>query len=119
MQKSKLPSGDTGMSPRETEESIKRTEDDLYFSSDNIKIRLTRIEEKLEHVATRDDLKNFATRDDMEKFKVTMRGDMGRLQSDMERLRSELIAHSNTLFRWSIGVFVSGLGVILTVLKLT
>ena len=130
MQKSKLPSGDTGMSPRETEESIKRIEDDLYYSSDNIKIRLTRIEEKLEHVATRDDLKNFATRDDMEKFKatmrgdmekfkVTMRGDMGRLQSGMERLRSELIAHSNTLFRWSIGVFVSGLGVILTVLKLT
>ena len=111
-QKSKRPPENTGMSSREIEESIKRIEDDLYFSSDNMKIRLTRIEEKLEHVATREDLKHFVTREDMEKFKVTIHG-------DIERLRTELTAHSNTLFRWTIGILVSGLGVILTVLKLT
>ena len=57
-QKSKLPSGDTGMSPRETEDSIKRIEDDLYYSADNIKVRLARIEYKLQDVATREDIAN-------------------------------------------------------------
>ena len=66
--KSKRPPGDTGMSSREIEASIRRIEDDLYFGSDNIKIRLTRIEEKLEHVTTRDDLKAFATREDLKTF---------------------------------------------------
>lgn len=107
------------MSSREIEESIKRIENDLYYSSDSVLVRLTRIEEKLGHVATRDDLKNFVTRDDMEKFKDTMRGDMEELKMDMERMRTELFAHSNTLFRWTIGILVSGLGAILTVLKLT
>ncbi|MCY3773607.1 MAG: hypothetical protein OXG98_16500 [Gemmatimonadetes bacterium] len=111
-QKSKRPPENTGMSSREIEESIKRIENDLYYSSDSVLVRLTRIEEKLEHVATREDLKHFATREDMEKFKLTIHG-------DMERLRTELTAHSNTLFRWTIGILVSGLGAILTVLKLT
>ena len=62
-------------------------------------IRLGRIEEKLEKVATREDF--------------------GCLNMDMEGLKSELIAHSNLLFRWTIGLFVSGVGVILAVLKLT
>ena len=66
--KSKRLPGDTGMSSREIEASIRRIEDDLYFGSDNIKIRLTRIEEKLEHVTTRDDLKAFATREDLKTF---------------------------------------------------
>ena len=66
--KSKRPPGETGMSSREIEASIRRIEDDLYFSSDNIKNRLTRIEEKLDHVTTRDDLKAFATRDDLKAF---------------------------------------------------
>lgn len=66
--KSKRPTGGTGMSSREIEASIRRIEDDLYFGSDNIKIRLTRIKEKLEHVTTRDDLKTFATRDDLKVF---------------------------------------------------
>ncbi|MCY3554276.1 MAG: hypothetical protein OXH56_03045 [Gemmatimonadetes bacterium] len=87
------------MSSREIAESIRRIEGDLYYSSDNIKIRLTRIEEKLEHVATRDDL--------------------GVLRTDMERMRTDMLAHSNTLFRWSIGIFVTGFGAILTVMKLT
>ena len=57
-QKSKLPSGDAGMSPRETEDSIKRIEDDLYYSADNIKVRLAGIEYKLQDVATREDIAN-------------------------------------------------------------
>ena len=66
--KSKRPPGDTGMSSREIEASIRRIEDDLYFGSDNIMVRLTRIEEKLEHVTTRDDLKAFATKEDLKTF---------------------------------------------------
>lgn len=97
--KNKRRTGNTGMSSREIAESIRRIEGDLYYSSDNIKIRLTRIEEKLEHVATRDDL--------------------GVLRTDMERMRTDMLAHSNTLFRWSIGIFVTGFGAILTVMKLT
>ncbi len=108
--KSKRPPGETGMSSREIEASIKRIEDDLYFSSDNIKIRLTRIEEKLEHVTTRDDLKAFATRDDLKVFAT---------REDLAGLRTEMITHTNTLFRWSIGIFVTGFGAILTVMKLT
>ena len=99
--KSKRPPGETGMSSREIAESIRRIEDDLYYSSDNIKIRLTRIEEKLEHVVTRDDLKAFATRD------------------DLAELRTEMIALVNTQLRWTIGIVVSCTGVILAVLKLT
>jgi len=124
--KNKRPTGNTGMSSREIAESIKRIEDDLYYSSDNIKIRLTRIEEKLEHVVTRDDLKAFATRDDLKAFVTrddirafATREDLGVLRTDMERMRTDMIAHSNTLFRWSIGIFVTGFGAILTVMKLT
>ncbi len=116
-QKRKRPTDNAGMSSREIAESIRRIEDDLYYSSDNIKIRLTRIEEKLEHVVTRDDLKAFATRDDLKAFAT--RDDLGRLRTDMERMRTDIFAHSNTQFRWTIGVVVSCMGVILTVLKLT
>ena len=88
----KLPSDDAGMNPREIEESIKRIENDMYYSSDSIMVRLGRIEEKLENVTTKE---------------------------DTEKLKSELIAHSNSQFRWTTGLFVSGVGVILAVLKLT
>ena len=117
--KSKRPPSETGMSSREIEASIRRIEDDLYFGSDNIKIRLTRIEEKLEHVVTRDDLKAFATRDDLKEF-VT-RDDLKAFatREDLAELRTEMITHTNTLFRWTIGVVVSCMGVILTVMKLT
>ena len=108
--KSKHSPSDTGMSLREIEASIRRIEDDLYFGSDNIKIRLTRIEEKLEHVVTRDDLKAFATRDDLKAFAT---------RDDLAELRTEMIALVHTQFRWTIGVVVSCMGVILTVLKLT
>ena len=108
--KSKRPPGETGMSSREIEASIRRIEDDLYFSSDNIKIRLTRIEEKLEHVTTRDDLKAYATKEDLKAFAT---------REDLAGLRTEMITHTNTLFRWTIGVVVSCMGVILTVMKLT
>ncbi|MYG85074.1 MAG: hypothetical protein F4192_07315 [Gemmatimonadetes bacterium] len=112
------------MSSREIAESIRRIEDDLYYSSDNIKIRLTRIEEKLEHVVTRDDLKAFATREDLKAFATredlgVLRTDMERMRTDMERMRTDMFAHSNTQFRWTIGVVVSCMGVILTVMKLT
>ncbi|MDE2728378.1 MAG: hypothetical protein OXI19_10150 [Gemmatimonadota bacterium] len=105
------------MSSREIAESIRRIEDDLYYSSDNIKIRLTRIEEKLEHVVTRDDLKAFATREDLKAFAT--REDLRVLRIDMERMRTDMLAHSNTQFRWTIGVVVSCMGIILTVMKLT
>ena len=122
--KNKRRTGNAASSRRGTAESIRRIEDDLYYSSDNIKIRLTRIEEKLEHVVTRDDLKAFATRDDLKAFATredlgVLRTDMERMRTDMERTRTDMIAHSNTLFRWSIGIFVTGLGAILTVMKLT
>ncbi|MXW03846.1 MAG: hypothetical protein F4Z81_02135 [Gemmatimonadetes bacterium] len=125
-QKRERPTGSTGMSSREVAESIRRIEDDLYYSSDNIKIRLTRIEEKLEHVATRDDLKAFVTRDDLKAFATredlkafATREDLGVLRIDMERMRTDMLAHSNTQFRWTIGVVVSCMGIILTVMKLT
>ncbi len=134
------------MSSGEIEASIRRIEDDLYFGSDNIKIRLTRIEEKLEHVVTRDDLKAFATRDDLKAF-VT-RDDLKAFatkedlkafatkedlkafatkedlkafatREDLAELRTEMIALVHTQFRWTIGVVVSCMGVILAVLKLT
>ncbi|MDE2847127.1 MAG: hypothetical protein OXO51_10500 [Gemmatimonadota bacterium] len=123
-QKRKRPTGNTMMSSREIEESIRRIEDDLYYSSDNIKIRLTRIEEKLEHVVTRDDLKAFATREDLKAFATredlgVLRTDLERMRTDMERMRTDMLAHSNTQFRWTIGVVVSCMGIILTVMKLT
>ena len=130
-QKSKRPSGDAGMSSREIEASIKRIEDDLYFSPDNIGVRLARIEGKLEHVATREDMDrlkiatrddmeklNVAIRDDMEKLNVAIHDDMEKLKTDLERQITELKAHSNTQFRWTVGLFVSVAGVIVTVVKL-
>ena len=90
--KRKLPPDDTEMNLRKIEESLKRIENDMYYSSDNIMVRLGRIEEKLEHVTTKE---------------------------DTEKSKSELIAHSNSQFRWTTGMFVSGVGVILAVLKLT
>ena len=141
-QKSKRPSGDAGMSSREIEASIKRIEDDLYFSPDNIGVRLARIEGKLEHVATREDMDrlkiatrddmeklnvairddmeklNVAIHDDMEKLNVAIRDDMEKLKTDLERQITELKAHSNTQFRWTVGLFVSVAGVIVTVVKL-
>ena len=123
-QKRNRPTGNTGMSSWEIAESIRRIEDDLYYSSDNIKIRLTRIEEKLEHVVTRDDLKAFATREDLKAFATredlgVLGTDMERMRTDMERMRTDMFAHSNSLFRWSIGIFVTGFGAILIVMKLT
>lgn len=108
------------MSSREIEASIKRIEDDLYFSPDNIGVRLARIEGKLEHVATREDMDRLkiATRDDMEKLNVAIHDDMEKLKTDLERQITELKAHSNTQFRWTVGLFVSVAGVIVTVVKL-
>ena len=141
-QKRKLPSSDAGMSSRELEASIRRIEDDLYFNPDNIGVRLTRIEEKLEHVAThgdidrlkiatRDDMEKLriATRDDMEKLRIAMRDDMEKLddaihddmeklKTDLERQITELKSHTNSQFRWTVGLFVSVAGVIVAVIKL-
>ncbi len=88
----KLPSDEIGISPREIEKSIKRIEEELYYSSDNIKVRIGKIEEKLEQFATREDL---------------------------EKLKTELIKHSNTTFRWAISIFVAGTGVLVALLKFT
>ena len=116
------------MSSREIEASIRRIEDDLYFGSDNIMIRLTRIEEKLERVVTRDDLKAFATRDDLKAFVTrddlmvfATKEDLKAFatREDLAELRTEMIALVHTQFRWTIGVVVSCMGVILAVLKLT
>ena len=86
------PSDDTGLNPREIDESIKRIENDLYFSSDSMNVRLGRIEEKLENVSTKEDL---------------------------ERLKAELIANVISTFRWTIGIFIVGAGALLAVLKIT
>ncbi len=165
---SKRKTDGTDMDQRETAESIKRIEDDLYFSADNIKVRLARIEGKLEHVATREDIDRLkiATRDDMEKLRIAMRDDMEKmritmrddmekmngdtrddmeefksdtatgmaklntemeqfrmnleqLRTDMVQQKTDLIAHTNTQFRWTVGLLVSVAGVIVTILKLT
>ncbi len=94
--KNKLPSDDTGTNPREIEESIKRIENDMYYDSDSIMVRLARIEEKLENVVTKEDL-----------------------EMNMMGLKVELIANFNSTFRWTIGIFIVGAGVLLTVLKIT
>lgn len=95
------------MSSWEIETSIKRIEEDLYYSADNIKVRLARIEEKLEHVATREDMVKLegtmrgdmenlriATREDMEKLRIAMREDMVKLEvsmrDDMEKLEGTM-----------------------------
>ena len=93
---SKRPTDDTSKNPREIEVSVKRIENDMYYDSDSIMVRLARIEEKLENVATKEDLE----------MKTT-------------GLKSELIAHSNSQFRWTIGIFIVGAGVLLTVLKIS
>ena len=108
------------MSSREIKESIKRIEDDLYFSSDNIKIRLTRIEEKLEHVATREDRKS-------QSHNARRYGEVQR--HDARRYGSIAIGHGAVEigiyrpFEYTISMvywdLCIGLGVILTVLKLT
>ena len=82
------------MSPREIEQSINRIEIDMYYNSDNITVRLVRIEEKLEDVVTKVDLEMKAT-----------------------ELNAELIALTNSTFRWSIGIFTIEAGVFPTELK--
>ena len=84
------------MNPREVEESIRRIESDMYYDSEGILVRLARIEVKLENVATKKDL-------------------------DMKTtgLKAELINHANSTFRWTMGIFILGTGVLLSVLKLT
>lgn len=57
---------------------------------------MARIEEKLENVVTKEDL-----------------------EMKTAGLKAELIAHSNSTFRWTIGIFIVGAGVLLTVLKIT
>ena len=68
----------------------------LYYDSDSIMVRMARIEEKLENVVTKEDLE----------MKTT-------------GLKAELIAHANSTFRWTIGIFIVGAGVLLAVLKIT
>lgn len=87
------------MSSREIEESIKRIEDDLYFSSDSVLVRLGRIEDKLEHAVPRRYL--------------------GGWEYDIGGLISDLKAHLNKLFRWTIVVLVLAGRIMLAVLKLT
>lgn len=59
-------------------------------------VRLARIEEKLEHVVTKEDLEKKTT-----------------------GLKAELIAHTNSIFQWTIGIYLLGVGVLLAVLKIT
>ena len=90
--KNKRPSGAAGMSRRGTAESIKRIENELYFNTDSISVRLGRIEEKMENVATKE---------------------------DMERFKTELMASLFSTFRWTIAVFILGAGLLLALLKIT
>ncbi len=135
--KSKRLPGDTGMSSREIEASIRRIEDDLYFGSDNIKIRLTRIEEKLEHVTTRDDLKAFATREDLKTFATldhlkafATRDDLKAFatkedlkayatRDDLKAFatREDLANMKISMIRWSVGSMLALTGTIVTAFK--
>ena len=117
--KSKRPTGGTGMSSREIEASIRRIEDDLYFSSDNIKIRLTRIEEKLEHVTTRDDLKAFATRDDLKAFATRDHLKAFAARDDLKvfATREDLANLKISMIRWSVGSMLALTGTIVTAFK--
>lgn len=67
----------------------------LCYDSDRIKVRLARIEKKLQNVVTKEDLE------------VKTKG-----------LSAVLIAHANTTFRWTIGLYMLVAGVLLAVLKL-
>ena len=68
----------------------------LYYNADSIMVRLARIEDKLENMVIKEDLEMNTT-----------------------GLKAELIAHANSTFRWTIGIFTIGAGVLLTVLKTT
>lgn len=83
----------------EIEASIKRIEDDLYFGLDNIKIRLTRIEEKLDNGVPSQDL--------------------GQSEFDIDEIISDLKSHMKNRFRWTVVTFVSCSGIFLIVMKLT
>ena len=98
-QKRKRSPGDTRMSSREIERSIRRIEDELYFGSDNIKIRLTRIEDKLDIVVPSQDL--------------------GHSEFDIDEIISDLKSHLNNQFRWTVVTFLSCSVIFLTVMKLT
>lgn len=110
------------MKPRVIEESVKRIEDDMYFSSDSIKVRLARIEAKLENVVTKEDLEakleNAVTKEDLE-AKLENMVTKENLEANLMGLKAELIAHTNSTFRWTIGLYMVEAGVLLTVLKLT
>lgn len=99
VQKRKRSPDNTRMSSREIERSIRRIEDELYFGSDNIKIRLTRIEEKLDIVVPSQDL--------------------GRSEFDIDQIISDLKSHMSNRFRWTVVTFVSCSGIFLIVMKLT
>ena len=73
------------------------------------KVRLAGIEAKLENVVTKENLEakleNVVTKENLE--------------ANLMGLKAELIAHTNSTFRWTIGLYMVGAGVLLTVLKLT
>ena len=99
VQKRKRSPDNTRMSSRETAESIRRIEEELFFGSDNIKIRLTRIEEKLDIVVPSQDL--------------------GRSEFDIDEIISDLKAHLNNRFRWTVVTIVSCTAIVIFVMKLT
>ena len=99
VQKRKRPTGNTRMSSRETAESMRRIEEELFFGSDNIKIRLTKIEEKLDIVVPSQDL--------------------GRSEFDIDEIISDMKAHLTNRFRWTVATVVSCSGIIIIVMKLT
>lgn len=62
---------------------------------------IKRIEEKLEHVSTRDDLKAYATRDDLKVFAT----------------REDLANMKISMIRWSVGSMLALAGITVTALK--
>lgn len=62
---------------------------------------IKRIEEKLEHLTTRDDLKAYATRDDLKVFAT----------------REDIADMKNSMIRWTIGSMLVLAGITVTALK--
>ncbi len=79
----------------------KRRTDNAASSRRGTAAPIKRIEEKLEHLTTRDDLKAYATRDDLKVFAT----------------REDLADMKNSMIRWSIGSMLALAGATVAAFK--
>ena len=77
----------------------------------------------LENMATKDDLKNLATKDEVENIAITYNLKNMATKQDIEMVRKEIVVSAQTLkvemIKWMTWYFLSGLAVMIAVLKLT